>query len=268
MTLTLRWLGTAGFELDFGHTRILLDPFLSRIPIHNYWFGKVTPDPYLTERFIQKADALLISHSHIDHLFDAPAIAMRDGIPVFGSYNTCSLLTMLGVKPEQLHLIRSGDQFKVGDLSITVYPSWHIDTPFFRPGKVDPLWKPPLTARQYVMDESFCFHIRSADYSLLTAPVSDKQDIGQVEILFVNPFHKKARLQQILERLTPKVIIPSHWDEFWTSIDTPVRPMMLPPGAIRSLFQRLDLTDFCRWIKSIHPDYNRDPTRTVQGNYP
>lgn len=253
MTLTLRWLGTAGFDLDFGHTRILVDPYLSRIPIHKYILGKVNPNPHFTRQYIQKADALLVSHSHIDHLFDVPVIAIRDGIPVFGSSNTCTLLTMLGVKPEQLGLIRSGDQFKVGSLSMTVHPSWHIDTPFFRSGKVDPLWKPPLTARQYVMDQSLSFHIQSADYSLLTAPVLDTQEVGQVDVLFVNPFNKKARLQQILREITPKVIIPFHWDEFWTPIDSPVRPMMLPPGSFRSLFQHLDLEKFSQWVKTIQP---------------
>lgn len=253
MTLILRWLGTAGFDLDFGTTRLLLDPFLTRIPLHRYWFGKVSPDPALAQRYIERADAILVSHAHIDHLFDVPVIAKRDGIPVYGSANTCDLLSILGVNPAQLHEIQPGSQFRLGNLSISVGRSRHIRTPFFRPGRVNPEWTPPLKARQYVMDYSYYFRIQSSELALLTESGANLEETGQAEVLFINPIHNRLRLRQVLEKVQPKVVIPSHWDEFWSPVDQPARPMLLPPGSFHYPFQRLNLIEMSDWMKTILP---------------
>ncbi len=254
MTLTLRWLGTAGFDLDFGNTRLLLDPYLTRIPIHRYWFGKVSPDPALAQQYIHRVDAILVSHAHIDHLFDVPVIAKRDGVPVYGSANTCTLLSILGVDPSLLHEIQTGSHFKLGGLSISVGRSRHIHTPFFRPGRVKPEWSPPLKARQYVMDHLYYFRIQSSEGTLLTKSDSNVEETDQAEVLFINPLHNRSRLRQILEKVQPKVVIPSHWDEFWLPLDQPARPILLPPGSFRYPFQRLNLMEMSKWIKTILPD--------------
>jgi hypothetical protein len=49
---TFRWLGVAGFELQYDQQRLLVDPYLTRIPLNKLWFGKISPDkPLLIAEF-------------------------------------------------------------------------------------------------------------------------------------------------------------------------------------------------------------------------
>src|SRR5436190_7473841 len=74
--LQLRWLGTAGFRFDYeGHT-LLVDPYVTRVPFGRFVRRSVSPpDPAAIARHAERADAILIGHTHFDHALDAPAIA-------------------------------------------------------------------------------------------------------------------------------------------------------------------------------------------------
>lgn len=69
--LKVTYLGQCGFLLDFGHTRIVTDPYLSDYVDQNF-FTAETPwrrlYPAPTGLASLKPDGVLISHSHGDHL--------------------------------------------------------------------------------------------------------------------------------------------------------------------------------------------------------
>jgi len=73
--LTLTYLGVAGWQLEAdGHT-LLLDPYFSRPDLD----GPVVPDAAaIAARTPPRVDAILIGHSHVDHLLDAPTIARAE----------------------------------------------------------------------------------------------------------------------------------------------------------------------------------------------
>ncbi len=85
MATRLRWLGHAALLLESdGHT-ILIDPFLTGNPAAPVKAGDV------------RADFILVSHGHGDHLGDTIAIAKATGAMVIANYEMSEWLTRQGV---------------------------------------------------------------------------------------------------------------------------------------------------------------------------
>lgn len=70
--LTYNYYGHACFQIDDGTTKILFDPFLTGNPL-----ASIKPDDV-------KADYILVTHAHGDHIGDAYDIAVNTGATVVG----------------------------------------------------------------------------------------------------------------------------------------------------------------------------------------
>src|SRR5688500_5564176 len=69
--ITLRWLGTANYELTHGNTVVLLDAYYDRGP-RNRPIG-------LAPSSISRATVIFIGHAHFDHISDAATVARKTG---------------------------------------------------------------------------------------------------------------------------------------------------------------------------------------------
>ena len=120
--ITVRWLGHAAFEVvSAGGTRILIDPFITGNP--------ATPDSLKRlERYTGslKPAAVLVSHSHADHMLDAKAIATSTGARVIGSYE---LVGSLGLPDAQNGGGNPGGRIVVGDVTVHIVPAMHSSEP-------------------------------------------------------------------------------------------------------------------------------------------
>jgi hypothetical protein len=94
--ISLRWLGTACFELVHRGRVYLLDAFYDdRGP-------RVRPIGITAEQVVQ-ADAIFIGHAHYDHIADAASIAVRTGARVIGDeFVSAPLLLSQGVRADQI----------------------------------------------------------------------------------------------------------------------------------------------------------------------
>lgn len=120
--ITVTWLGHAAFEIvSAGGTKVLLDPFLTQDP--------ATPTEF-KDLSRYKPDAILVTHSHGDHLGDAVAIAKASGAPVIASYE---LEATLGLPDKQAMGGNVGGTFHVGDITIHMVPAMHGSQPGGRP---------------------------------------------------------------------------------------------------------------------------------------
>ncbi|MBN1642880.1 MAG: MBL fold metallo-hydrolase [Anaerolineae bacterium] len=113
-----RWLGAAGFDLQWASARVLVDPFLvegARSPLLHELAG---------ERW--GIDAVLVTHGHIDHARDVPTIALRTGAPVYASTSVCELLHDLGAPARQLHPLAGGRVAQLGAVTVLAVPARHV----------------------------------------------------------------------------------------------------------------------------------------------
>ena len=84
MTATLDWLGCATFRLNLGSMVVLLDAYLDRVPS--------APPVGVGVDDIDRADWILVGHSHFDHVYGAERIAARTGATIIGSYETVRIM--------------------------------------------------------------------------------------------------------------------------------------------------------------------------------
>ncbi len=118
------WLGHAAFEIvSPGGTRLLIDPFLKENP--------ATPAEF-KDLARYKPTAILLTHSHGDHLGDAISIAKASGAK-FVSVNMPQLFQREGLPEAQIQTINVGGTITIGDVKIYVVPAMHGSEPSGRP---------------------------------------------------------------------------------------------------------------------------------------
>lgn len=92
----LLWLGQASFRIKTpGGKTIVIDPWITG--------GPKTPAPYKTDlAALGKVDLLLVTHAHVDHIGDAPALAKMHNTKLYGPADMMTPLITLGVLPAEL----------------------------------------------------------------------------------------------------------------------------------------------------------------------
>ena len=88
MSLSITFLGHAGFLLDDGTKRVAIDPFLSGNPLA----------PCTAEQI--ECSHILITHGHADHFSDTVAIAKRTGAAVIAGFEICEYLGEQGIEAQ------------------------------------------------------------------------------------------------------------------------------------------------------------------------
>ena len=86
MSVTFHWHSHSAWTIESGGTRILIDPFLTGNPTAVVGADQV------------KADFILLTHAHGDHLGDTVAIAKRTGAPVVSNFEITVWLGNQGVE--------------------------------------------------------------------------------------------------------------------------------------------------------------------------
>jgi L-ascorbate metabolism protein UlaG (beta-lactamase superfamily) len=118
MSATLDWAGCATFRLTVGDVVVFLDAYLDRVP-DAAQSGLAVDD-------VDRANFILVGHSHFDHLWGAERIAPRTGATVIGSYETIRVMSEHGVAESQLQAVSGGERIRLSDdVIVSVYPSLH-----------------------------------------------------------------------------------------------------------------------------------------------
>jgi hypothetical protein len=116
--VALDWLGCATFRLTVGATVVFLDAYIERV--------STAPDVGLRVREIAHADAILVGHSHFDHLWGAERIALATGARVIGTHETARLMAEAGVPRTQRVAIAGGERVRLGPgVTARALPSLH-----------------------------------------------------------------------------------------------------------------------------------------------
>lgn len=107
MSVTVTWHGHAALTLDVDGTILLVDPYLSDNPA-----AETGPESV-------KADYLLISHGHGDHVGDAVEIAKRTGAMVITNFEIANWMEAKGLEVHPQHL-GGGFEYPFGYLKLTL----------------------------------------------------------------------------------------------------------------------------------------------------
>jgi L-ascorbate metabolism protein UlaG (beta-lactamase superfamily) len=111
--MEIRYLGHSAFSLSHGGATVLVDPFLTGNPKAAASADEVA------------ADAILLTHGHMDHLGDAVAIAQRTGAPVTAIVELAREVGQEGVSVSDPNL---GGTVTQDWGSVKLVPAWHTST--------------------------------------------------------------------------------------------------------------------------------------------
>lgn len=108
---TLTYHGHSAVELILGGKHVWIDPFLTGNPLAKADPAKV------------KADLIVLTHGHSDHVGDAPAISQRTGAPIAAAYELALYCQSQGAK--HIEPTNIGGTIRAGDISVTFTQAWH-----------------------------------------------------------------------------------------------------------------------------------------------
>jgi L-ascorbate metabolism protein UlaG (beta-lactamase superfamily) len=237
----ITYLGTNGYLLESRDTVLLIDPYFSRQSLAR---TALQLQPVRDTDFINRwtrahpnIDAVLVTHGHVDHLYDVPPVARATGARLIASGTSVQLAQAAGLPASQTRSVRAGAKIRVKGAFIHVLPAAHDRIFGITPFKGPAQHLPPRKIDHWVLGEPLAFLIEiggkrifinsggrgDKPLSLNAAPV-DLAIVGVASPDAIDAFSGTIR------QLKPRYILPSHQDDFF-------RPL-------RNGFAFLPLTDF------------------------
>ena len=90
--VSVLWLGQSAFKITTATGKVIvIDPYLTANP--------KTPEAYKKLEALGKVDLILVTHGHLDHYLDAPALAKLTGAPVWAPAGLAQSMQTLGILP-------------------------------------------------------------------------------------------------------------------------------------------------------------------------
>ncbi len=232
--LELTWLGTAGFRLAYQGTVVWIDPYVTRLSLRDLVARHVVPPADAAiAAWIDRADAVLVGHTHFDHALDVPAIARRFGARAYGSSSLAQLMKIHGLAGQAVGVAPHRD-YEVGPFRFRFTPSRHsrlqlgLAVPYA--GELTCEHVDQLTPQRYRCGQvwGICvevagmriYHQGSAD--LIEDEIRDRG----VDLFLCGIAGRRFTpryVERIVRALAPDRIVPTHYDDFFRPLDAPLR---------------------------------------------
>ena len=231
--LELTWIGTAGFRLAYQGTVVWIDPYVTRLPMSALVLRHVVrASAHSIDQWVDRADAVLVGHTHFDHALDVPAIAQRFGCKVYGSQSLRNLMGLHGVA-EQAVVVEPKRDYEVGPFRFHFVPSLHsklqlgLRVPYS--GELTCEHVDELVPQAYKCGQVWGLAIEVAGVRLYhqgSADILEEEVIDRGVDFFLCGISGRRFTPHYLERavraLDPKAIIATHYDDFFRTLDVPL----------------------------------------------
>ena len=232
--LELEWLGTAGFRLTYEGQSILIDPYLSRVPLGDVVRSRrVVVEPGLYERVLDPSVGEIVGviagHTHFDHAIDVPALAARYDAPVLGSRSAVQLMRAHGDADRAVE-VELRKPYELGPFRVTFYPSLHsklvLGLAVPSDGELTCEHLEGLTPSAYKCGDVYGVHIEVAGYTLYHQGsanlIDDAVPTGGVDVMLAGVAGRgftRDYWARILRLLQPRVVVATHFDDFFRPLD-------------------------------------------------
>lgn len=223
MATTLRWLGHGCWLVAVDGKTVLVDPFLNDSPTAPVKAADV------------KADYILVSHGHFDHVADAAAIATRCGSTVVSNFEICEWLARQGVKQTEPMNIGGSIHLPIGQVKSTIAHHSSVLPDGTNGGNPGGFVLTLADGRIYFACDTGLFYdmklIGAAGIDLAVLPIGDRFTMGPDDAI------------EAIKLIAPKRVTPSHYDtwppiaqdaEQWAArvkAETNAEPVLLQPGG-------------------------------------
>ncbi|WP_175942201.1 MBL fold metallo-hydrolase [Caballeronia sp. BCC1704] len=259
-TITVTYLGTTTLLFDDGTTQILVDAFLSRLPITKVRFARIKTDRKEVIRILKEVRAdrvkgIFVTHSHYDHAFDAGVIAQWTKAPLYGTESTRYIGLGAKLRDDQIKLFAPRQPVKLGEFEVTPIPSKHSPPfPFVNDNLGEKICAPlpqPQRERAYVEGGTYNLLITHRGHRILVVPSANYErgalHCVHAEVVFLSigaigtrsiDYHQRY-YDNVIGCTRPSLVIPVHWDNFFVPLSKKLPAL---PGAnvtLRYIRERL-----------------------------
>lgn len=253
--------GVSNVLVTDGASAVLVDGFFSR-PSPLKLATRVAPDrrrigECLRKLDVTSLDAVLVSHSHVDHVLDAPVVARLTGATLAGSPSTRKVQEGYGLGAEPFAELVPGEPRTFGAFTVTPVDARHSDGDRV-PGEITEPVRLPAKAKAFKTGRCYSFHIAHAAGRVLVHASAGFRpgalDGYEADVVYLGAGAAGKQTEEWREQywretvgaVHPKTVRPIHWDAFWRPLSKPLK--LLPKvfddlGATMATFERLAEAD-------------------------
>jgi L-ascorbate metabolism protein UlaG (beta-lactamase superfamily) len=236
--LEIEWLGTAGYRLTYERQTLLIDPYLTRVPLRAVFKREPAfANPSLHERYLSRAAlgdvaGILVGHTHFDHAIDVPVLTRSLDTTAYGSDSLRRLMGLYGLERRTVE-IAARQRYELGPFTVRFFPSLHsklllgYKVPF--DGALSCEHLEALSPAAYKCGAVYGIQIEVGGATLYhqgsANVIDDEVPTGGVDVFLAGIAGRsftERYWQRILRRLEPKVVLANHFDDFFRPLDAPL----------------------------------------------
>jgi L-ascorbate metabolism protein UlaG (beta-lactamase superfamily) len=230
--LEVEWLGVSGYRLTYEGVTLFIDPYVSRVPLRALILRRrALPDEASIARYLGapgRVQGVLVGHTHFDHAVDAPALARRFGARAYGSASLAHLMRLHGLGDLATEVIPHR-AYEIGPFVVRFVPSRHSKLLFGRKvpmdGELTCDHLHGLVPTAYKCGAVWGIQIEVAGTRLYhqgSADLEDDELRGERVDVFLAGIAGRSVTprywERILPRLDPRLVVPTHYDDFFAPL--------------------------------------------------
>lgn len=243
--MKVTFFGTTTLLFDDGTDQALFDAHFTRPSLFKYIFGSAGTDARLADELLaahpmDRLRAVFISHSHHDHVMDAPYVMDHTGATLYGSRSALNVARGGGVPEGRLVEFKGGETFEAGGYKVRVLPSLHSRPTLLNNDlgqTIDAPLRQPARLRDYKEGGSFDFYVEAGGKRCLIRPsfnyIEGQLDGLRADVLFLgvaglakaDAATEAKFFAETVDKVRPRLVIPLHWDNFFKRLDRPATGM-------------------------------------------
>jgi L-ascorbate metabolism protein UlaG (beta-lactamase superfamily) len=234
--LEIEWLGVSGYRLTCEGHSLFVDPYFSRVPLRALLRRRAAlPSRAALDRHLRapgRVVGVLVGHTHFDHAVDAPEIARRFGCRAYGSGSLATLMALHGLADQAVD-VEPYRTYELGPFTVSFTPSVHsklllgLAVPY--DGDLTCEHLDSLSPSAYRCGQVWGITIEVAGLRLYHQGSANLVDDAirerGVDVFLAGVAGRgftRDYWRRILPRLDPRVVVPTHYDNFFRPLGAPM----------------------------------------------